>query len=386
MMRFLTAGESHGKALTVIIDSFPSNVEIDTAFINNELSKRQKGIGRGARMKIESDKIEILSGVRDGKTTGAPICFNIKNRDWKNWEHLLSPQKQNHKTEHPVLNPRPGHADINGYIKYRLNDIRDVIERSSARETAARTAVGSFAKILLGYFGVKFYSYVFQIGKAVFNDDGFHNYGLLEREDFNDLRCPDNKVYQDMLSLIKKAQKEGDTLGGAFKVISSNVPIGLGSYNQWDNRLDANISRAIMSIPAIKAVGIGRGSKSAGAQGLEFHDEIFFDGERGFYRKTNNSGGIEGGISNGEEIIVSAYMKPIPTTMEGLNTTNIKTKKNEKSLKERSDVCAVPAASLVGEAVLAIELAVSFSKKFGGDSIDEIMQNYNNYQRFVKNI
>ncbi len=386
-MRFLTAGESHGRALNIIIDSFPSNIEIDIDYINKELSKRQKGFGRGGRMKIESDKIEMISGVRNGKSTGSPISFLIRNNDWENWENVLSlTKKDEDPLLKPILNPRPGHADLNGCIKYRLNDIRDVIERSSARETASRTAVGCFAKMLLRYFDIKFYSYVFQIGSAIFQDDDFKDYSILDDEILNDLRCPDQRTYKKMIEEIKKAQALGSTLGGAFKLIALNVPVGLGSYTQWDHRLDGRLAQSIMSIPAIKAVEIGNGFKSAQTGGLDFHDEIYYDSTRKFYRKTNHAGGIEGGISNGENILISAYMKPIPTTMTGLNTVNMLTKKHDLSLKERSDVCAVPAASIVGESVAAIVIADAFLEKFGTDSIEEIKENFKNYQKFIRNM
>jgi chorismate synthase len=385
-MRFLTAGESHGKALNIIIDSFPSNIDIDIDFVNKELAKRQKGFGRGSRMRIESDKIEIISGVRNGKSTGSPISFLIRNNDWENWEDVLSITKKDDTLLKPILNPRPGHADLNGYIKYRLSDIRDVIERSSARETASRTAVGCFAKMILKYFDIDFYSYVFQIGSAIFHDEGFKDYSLLHEEVLNDLRCPDIKIYEKMIQEIKNAQDLGSTLGGAFKVIAVNVPVGLGSYAQWDQRLDGRIAQSIMSIPAIKAVEVGNGFKSAQTGGLDFHDEIYYEAKRNFYRKTNNAGGIEGGISNAENVVISAYMKPIPTTMAGLNTINIRSKMQDISLKERSDVCAVPAASVVGESAVAFVIADAFLEKFGTDSIEEIKENFNNYQKYIKSL
>jgi chorismate synthase len=386
-MRFLTAGESHGKALNIIIDSFPSNVIIDLDYINRELSKRQKGFGRGGRMRIESDQIEIISGMRNGKTTGSPISFLIRNKDWENWEEVLRfTKKEGTLSYEPIFNPRPGHADLNGYLKYRLSDIRDVIERSSARETASRTAVGCFAKLLLKNFDIKFHNYVFQIGSIIFEDDNFKDYGLLLDEKINDLRCPDSQTYEKMIDEIKKAQSIGDTLGGAFRVIAENVPIGLGSYTQWDHRLDGKLAQSMMSIPAIKAVEIGNGFKSAKTGGLDFHDAIYYDTERGFYRHTNHAGGIEGGISNGEPLVLSAYMKPIPTTMAGLRTVNIMTKKNDVSLKERSDVCAVPSASIVGESVVAIVIANAFLEKFGTDNIEEIKENFIHYKKYIQDM
>ncbi|MHB1275018.1 MAG: chorismate synthase [Candidatus Humimicrobiaceae bacterium] len=391
-MRFLSSGESHGKAISAIIDGFPSGISIDFEFLNEELKRRQKGFGRGKRMDIEKDKIEILSGIRFGRTLGTPISFLIYNNDWESWNEKLSimPLDENNiSKDNKILNPRPGHADFPGYVKYRFDDIRNVIERSSARETAARVAVGGFAKIFLKTFNINIYSIVNKIGKTGIELKSIQNVlneNLFLSAEKSDVRCPEPNIADKMKEEINNASKEGNTLGGSFILYAKGLLPGLGSYIQWDKRLDAKISHAIMSIPAIKAVEIGQGINASNSSGLDFHDEIFYSKEKGFYRNTNNAGGIEGGITNGEDIIITAYMKPIPTTFSGLKTVNIKTKNTETSLKERSDVCAVPSASIVGEAMLAIALADEIQKKFGEDNIFEILENYNNFKAYIKNI
>jgi len=391
-MRFLSSGESHGKALSAIIDGYPSGLEISFEFLNEELSRRQKGFGRGKRMDIEKDRIEILSGIRFGITLGTPISFLIYNRDWENWKGKLSLESLGQNSiveESKILNPRPGHADLPGYLKYKFDDIRNVIERSSARETAARVAAGGFAKIFLKSLGINIYSIVNRIGKTGINTEDIYN--SLDEDLFllaekSDVRCPDINIADRMKAEISDVLKAGNTLGGSFILYAKGLPPGLGSYIQWDRRLDAKISHAVMSIPAIKAVEVGQGINSSASTGADFHDEIFYSKMKGFYRKTNNAGGIEGGITNGEDIIITAYMKPIPTTASGLKTINIKTKKTEISLRERSDVCAVPAASVVGEAMLALVLADEIQKKFGEDNICQIQENFNNYKTYISNI
>jgi len=388
-LRFLTAGESHGKGLVGIIDDYPSGVLINIDFLNHELSRRQKGFGRGRRMSIETDEVEIISGIRKGKSTGSPISFIIKNKDWDNWKEVMNiipPGGKDIEIEKKLLNPRPGHADLSGFLKYRLDDIRDVIERSSARETAVRTGVGGFAKIILKLLGINIFSYVNQIGKAVFSKDIRINNDILEEIDKSELRCPDSAISLQMKEEIIKAERNRDSVGGRFKVVAAGVPPGLGSYSQWDRRIDGKIARSFMSIPAVKAVEIGDGFNTDAKTGTFFHDEIYYKSGDGFYRKTNRAGGIEGGMTNGEPIIVGASMKPIPTTAKGLRTVNIKTKQTEISLKERSDICAVPSASIVGEAMLSIEILNLIQEKFGEDNIDEILENYNNYKRYLKKV
>lgn len=397
-LRFLTAGESHGEALCGIISGYPSGVRIDENFINHELSRRQKGYGRGGRTKIEADSVKILSGVRKQISTGSPISFLIFNKDWENW-------KERFQTEENLLNPRPGHADLSGYLKYRLDSIRDVIERSSARETAARVCIGAFSKIALKQLGVNIYSYVEQIGDAGFwliksriknkklgatinsllQGDSNINQILTDVEK-SPVRCPDDEISKLMIEEIDKARSEGDTLGGKFIVIATGIFPGLGSYDQWSNRLDGRIAAAFMSIPSVKVVEVGEGFLSPFFKGREFHDEIYYDKLQGFYRKTNRAGGIEGGMTNGQPVVITVSVKPIPTTLKGLKSVNIKTKKIEKSLSERSDVCAVQSAAVVGEAVLAIEVLNAFQDKFGRDNINEIIEAYDNFKKYLKKI
>jgi len=389
-LRFLTAGESHGEGLIGIIDGYPSGVSIDLDLINKELERRQKGYGRGGRMLIEKDTIKVMSGIRNGRATGSPISFIIFNKDWKNWRSIMDPMapgdKEPGKTEEPLIEPRPGHADLTGMVKYRLDSIRDVIERSSARETAARVCVGGFAKIALNILGINVFSYVNQIGNAVLDKDMSLTGDNIKKTEQSEVRCPDKKISFEMIEEIKKAKNGLDSIGGRFKVIASGIPPGLGSYSSWDRRLDGKIAASIMSIPAIKAIEIGEGFKAGASTGLDFHDEIYYDKEKNFFRKTNRAGGIEGGMTNGENIVIGVTMKPIPTTSKGMKTVNIRTKKNTVSLKERSDTCAVPSASVVGEAMLSIEILNAVMDKFGMDNIDEIIQNYSNYKKYIEKI
>lgn len=392
-MIFLTAGESHGEALTGIINDYPSGIKIDTDFINSELARRQMGFGRGQRMSIEKDEIRILSGIRKGFSTGSPISFIINNLDWKN-------QKEKLDREEDVLNPRPGHADLSGVLKYRLNSIREVLERSSARETAVRVAVGAFAKLFLAEFDVFILSYIEQIGQIKIDENKFRSFikksfnplkhkadlEFLERIENSLMRCPDKEATDKMMKLVKKTSEEGDSLGGAFRVIASGVVAGLGSFTQWDRRIDARIAAAVMSVPSVKSVSFGSTLSAAFDTGTLFHDEIFYSGTEGFYRNTNNAGGVEGGMTNGEPVDIKAIAKPIPTTQKGLKTVNIVTKEPAVSFKERADYCAVPSAAIVAESMLAIELLNAMQEKFGMDNIMEIAQNYGNYLNYLKNI
>lgn len=388
-MRYLTSGESHGKGLTGIIDDYPSRVPIAIDFLNGELARRQKGFGRGERMAIEKDTIEIISGVRKGKSIGSPISFIIQNKDWSSWKEIMdiNPAPSDDKNlKNRLLNPRPGHADLTGYLKYRPDDIRDVIERSSARETAARVCIGGFAKIVLKLLGINVFSYVNQIGKITLIKDTELNDNMLKEIERSEVRCPDKNTGNKMKEEIIKASEQGDSLGGKFKVIAAGVPAGLGSYSQWDRRIDGRIAGAVMSIPAVKAIEIGDGVNVSGKTGTEFHDEIHYKSGAGFYRKTNRAGGVEGGMTNGEPIIIGVWMKPIPTTSKGLHTVNIKTKKSDTSLRERSDICAVPSASIVGEAILSIEIFNFIQEKFGRDNIDEILENFNSYKKYLEKV
>ena len=397
MLRFLTAGESHGKGLVTIIDNFPAGVKIDEDFINEKLRLRQSGYGRGARQKIETDKIEFLSGVRGGLTTGSPISFFIKNKDYENWRDRMDAFKAVPE-ESKIHTPRPGHADFAGSIKFGLDDIRNVLERSSARETASRVAVGAICQILLKNFGIEFASAVLSIGgvgidsaeipgeKKVseLNSDTFFSIDLFDETnrqniENSELRMPHPEYEEKAKAFIDKMKAEGDTAGGLITAQTKGVPVGLGSFTQWDEKLDAHIAMSVMSVQAIKSVEIGAGVKSAYLKGSECHDSIYYGGG-GFYRKTGNAGGIEGGMSNGEIISVTCAMKPIPTLMKPyLDTVDLNTGEAKKAFLERSDVCAVPAASIVVESTLAFSICYFFLKKFGGDNMNEIKRNYDGY-------
>lgn len=372
-MRFLTSGESHGKALVAIIEGLPANLPIDKGAINKELYRRKQGYGRGKRMEIEKDTVEILSGVRKGKTIGSPLALMIKNLDYDNWKDKDIPQ---------VTKPRPGHGDLAGTIKYNQKDIRNILERASARETAARVSVGAVARQLLLRFNIKILSHVISIGDVCLGKKDY-SYDDLVFADDSPVRCIDEKVSSRMVKAIDEAKAEGDSLGGVFEVVAENVPIGLGSHVHWDRKLDGRIAGAFMSIQAIKGVEIGLGFEAASKRGSEVHDEIFYEEGRGFYRKTNNAGGIEAGITNGCPIVVRAALKPIPTLYKPLKSVDINTKESFEASIERSDVCAVPAASIVGEAVLSWVLAEAMMEKFGGDSIEEVLNNFQSYNERI---
>lgn len=382
MIRYLSAGESHGKGLIGIIEGIPAGMPFSIEEINHELKRRQQGYGRGGRMKIESDEVEVLSGVRWGKTIGSPICLYIQNRDWVNWDKGMGVEQIFNGSIPPVTRPRPGHADFAGAIKYGHIDIRNVLERSSARETAMRVAIGAVAKQFLRIFKIQIGSFVNSIGPVSLN---------LTTETLNDeellllaadaekstVRCPLKEYESEFIEVIDRAIKKGDSVGGTFVVFAVGVPVGLGSYVHWDKKLDGRIAGGFMSIQAIKAVEIGDGVRVGEKFGSEVMDEIFY--EEKFFRKTNHMGGIEGGMSNGMPIIVKATMKPIPTLRKPLKSVDIITKESVLASYERSDVCAVPAASVIGEAVLAWHIAEAFVEKFGGDSIDEVYSNFENY-------
>lgn len=381
-MRFLTAGESHGKALMVIVEGIPAGLHISSEFINIDLQRRQKGYGRGKRMEIEKDEVEIVSGIRGGVTLGSPIGVLIKNKDWDNWKSVMDPEDLINPTL--VTKPRAGHADFAGVIKYRFDDIRNVIERASARETAARVAVGAIAKKFLLEFGIEIISFVESIGDITckFDINNFNWEEIVKNAENSEVRVIYKEVEDKMKFLIDKAKEEGDTLGGTFIVLARGVPIGLGSYVHWDRRLDALISYAIMSIPSVKGVEIGEAFFASKKKGSEVHDEFLV--KEGKLRKTNYAGGIEGGISNGEIIMVRAAVKPVPTLRRPLKTFDIKEKKIMDGYYERSDVCVVPSAGVVGEAMLAWVLAQEFLRKFSGDNILEIKDKYNAYKDYIK--
>jgi len=383
LIRYITAGESHGQALVVILEGIPSGVKLKADYIDRELKRRQVGYGRGSRMQIEKDKVKILSGVRQGKTLGSPIALLIPNLDWKNWEKVMAVEKQDEQLP-SLTHPRPGHADLAGGIKYGFYDLRNVLERASARETAARVATGAVCRKVLEEFDIHLYSRVIEIGREKDEDEWnliFAKYPLIEK---SILRCADKEVEERMKRLIDEAKKKGDTLGGVFEIVAAGLPVGLGDYIQWDLKLDARLAMALMSIQAIVGVEIGLGFKAAKRFGSEVQDEIFYQGERGFYRKTNNCGGVEGGMSNAEPLVVRAAMKPLSTLARPLSSVDVVSREKVKASRERSDVCAVPAASVIGEAVVGIEIARAMREKFSGDSLAEMKRNYLSYQDYVR--
>lgn len=383
MLRYLSAGESHGKGLVAIIEGLPSNIPIDLNAINTDLARRQHGYGRGNRMKIERDKVEIIAGVRDGKTLGTPLALMIENIDYKNWTNIMGVEQLDEEQK-IIVEPRPGHGDLVGAIKYNHKDIRNVIERASARETAIRTAVGSIAKQFLSIFNIEILSHVLSIGKVNYrlgSKDIFEYKTIIDK---SPVRCIDSNIEEKMVQEIDAAKQQGDSLGGSFEVVIRKVPIGLGSYSHFDRKLDGTIAQGIMSLQGIKAVEIGDGINGANNLGSLFHDEIYYSKEKGYYRSTNRSGGIEAGVSNGEDIIVKGYMKPIPTLSKPLKTIDMASKEAKEAIIERSDNCAVPAASIVAEAICAFIIAKEMVDKFGGDSIEEMLSNYELYIDYLR--
>lgn len=388
-MRFYTAGESHGKALIGIVEGLPAGLEISEQYINVHLDRRRQGYGRGARMNIESDRIQILSGVRGGLTLGTPVSFMIENKDYDNWQETMAVGNEAHTEERAIRRPRPGHADLAGAMKYGHTDMRNVLERASARETAARVAAGSMFRRLLEIFDINIYSYVAAIGsvQAVPVTVDRHNIAqVVEVTERSPVRCLELDCENRMMQLIEEAKKAGESLGGSFEVGAVGVAPGLGSYSSWDRRLDADIGQILMSIPAIKAVEIGQGIENARCNGSQVHDEMHYNNESGLFRLTNHAGGIEGGVSNGETIWARAYMKPIPTLYKPLVSVNTETWLEEKADIERSDICAVPAAAVVGEAMLAFGIARAFLDKFGGDNIEQVRDSLKNYTEYVKKV
>lgn len=374
--RYLTAGESHGKCLIGILEGIPSGLDVTIEYLHFHLKRRKLGYGRGARQKIETDAVEILSGVRFGKTLGSPLCLRIENQDWKVWQAIMQPEPYDGPVRREVEIPRPGHADLIGGIKYRHADMRNVLERSSARETAIRVGLGSIARKFLEELGICIGSRVVRIGHA--NDESSWSGpvpGLNEVSDASSVRCTNQTVERAMIEEIEKAKIQGDTLGGVFEVYASGLPVGLGSYAQWDRRLEAGIAEAFLSLNAIKGVEVGLGFQSAALPGSKVHDEIFPGPAPGQVKfETNRSGGIDGGMSTGQPILVRAAMKPLSTLMSPLQSVNLKSGEKTQAHIERSDVCAVPAAAVIGESLLALVLAKQVLEKFGGDSISEIFQ------------
>jgi chorismate synthase len=403
-LRFLAAGESHGKALIGILEGIPSGFPISAEDIDRDLERRQLGYGRGARMKIESDHVTILAGVRWGKTIGSPIALYIENKDWKNWNLGMSPDPADEGSIPAVTKPRPGHADLAGAIKYDQHDLRNILERSSARETAVRVAVGAIAKKFLEEFGMTIGSYVIQIGKIKFarskkilQSSGGILLSLFEKAEKSPVRCPDEEISGKMVELIDRVTQERNSIGGIFEVFVTGVPIGLGSHIQWDKKLDGRLAKALMGIQAIKGVEIGLGFDIARHLGSEVMDEIFYRAKNSeqraqskgsqiscYYRKTNNAGGIEGGMTNGMPIIIRVAMKPIPTLKRPLRSVDITTKKPVEATYERSDICAVPSAGVIGEAMVALTIADAFLEKFGGDTMSETKRNYESYSDYIR--
>ena len=384
MLRYLNAGESHGKSLLAVLEGVPAGLPLTPDLVNQDLARRQKGYGRGGRMRLEEDRVEFVCGVRKGQTLGNPIGLMIANKDWENWKEVMAVEPGPVPADKVVTRPRPGHADLVGAIKYAHRDIRNVLEKASARETAIRVAVGGVAKALLAQFGMRVLSYTTEIGGVVARrcEDPLVAF---EQAETSDVRSPDPDAGARMIERIRTAKHRGDTLGGVFEVVVTNPPIGLGSYSQWDRRLGARLAMAVMSIQAMKGVEIGMGFDAARRFGSEVHDDIYYEqGGKGFIRKTNNAGGLEGGITNGEPIVLRVAMKPISTLYSPKKSVDIETKQPFDATVERSDICTVPAAGVVGEAVVAFEIANAMIDKFGGDSLEEMKRNYHAYQEYVK--
>ena len=387
MFRFTTAGESHGRALVAIVGGLPAGMPVNVAQINRELERRQWGYGRGGRMKIEQDQVEILSGVRHGLTLGSPIALMIDNKDWANWTEVMSASSVDIAPEKSrrLKRPRPGHADLAGGQKYEARDLRNVLERASARETAARVACGALGKQLLVLFGVEIRSHVIQLGGIPEKALELSWNEVASIPDDAPLRCADAELQQQMIELIDAKREAGDTLGGVFEVVARGVIPGLGSHTAWDLKLDGRLAQAFMSIPAVKAVSIGAGSEASALPGSEVHDEIAYNNEtKEFIRETNRAGGLEGGITNGEEIRIRGHLKPLSTLRRPLRSVDIDTKQEESAAFERSDITAVPAAGVIGEAMMALELAAAMREKFGGDSLGEMKRNFEGYREQLR--
>jgi chorismate synthase len=387
MFRFTTAGESHGRALVAIVEGLPAGMPVDVQQINHELHRRQQGYGRGARMKIESDRVEILSGVRHGLTLGSPLAVLIENKDWANWTEVMSvePQEIAPEKSRRVRRPRPGHADLAGGLKYDVRDLRDVLERASARETAARVACGAIAKQLLASFGIEIRSHVIQLGGIPDQPLELTFDQIAAIPEDAPLRCGDGEVQQRMIELIDQKKSEGDTLGGIFEVVARGVVPGLGSHTAWDLKLDGLLAQAVMSIPAVKAVAIGAGTAASSLPGSEVHDEIGYNEEtKEFIRATNRAGGLEGGVTNGEELRVRGHLKPISTLRQPLRSVDIDTKQEERAAFERSDITVVPAGGVIGEAMVALVITSALRDKFGGDSLGEMKRNFAGYREQLR--
>ena len=388
MLRFETTGESHGEYLVSTLTGLPAGVKVRLDAVNRELWRRQQGFGRGGRMKIEADRAEIVAGVRHGRTTGAPIAILIRNQDWENWRDILPVEDNDVPAEarRPLTRPRPGHADLAGAIKYDLHDARYVLERASARETASRVALGALAKAFLAEFGLEVLSHVIQTGNvSLERAASWDEIAALSKREEVLLGCVDAETEQRMKAAVDESYRTGDTLGGVFEVVAHNVPVGLGSHIAWDTRLDGQLAQAIVSIQAVKGVEIGDAAFAASAPGTKAQDTIQYDGaSRVFMRGSNRAGGLEGGITNGQNIVIRGLLKPISTLRRPLESADLVTKESSLAAYERSDVCVVPAAGVVAEAMTALVLARAFLEKFGGDSLREVKRNFESYQAQVK--
>ena len=392
MLTYLTSGESHGPQLTAIVDGLPAGLSVDLEKLQFQMARRQKGYGRGGRMKIETDQIEVVSGLRHGQTIGSPVTFVIKNRDWENWTNIMDPfaplpdqlNLREQRLAHETTRPRPGHADLPGGIKYNHHDLRNVLERASARETAARMALGALCRQLLEYFGVAFASHVVRIGRVEVPVGSYDLTDLGRVADLaetSDVRCLDKEIEVLMIADIREAKKKRDSVGGVVEIVVRGLPVGLGSFSQGRQRLDSRLAAAMMSIPSVKGVEIGLGFEAAGKRGSEVHDEIFFDPKgdprkKGFYRKTNSAGGLEGGITSGEDVMIRVASKPISTLNQPLRTVDVVTKKPHEAMVERTDNCVVPALAVICESEAAIEFAQVFLQKFGSDNLAETERNF----------
>ena len=384
MLRFFTAGESHGPCLTAIVEGFPAGIKIDIAQINQDLARRQQGYGRGGRMKIEKDEVLLRSGVRWGESLGSPITLVVENKDWRNWEKRMSPFVEDRDDKLAVTRPRPGHADLAGALKYNHRDVRNILERASARETAARVAVGGLAKCLLDPFAIRVMGYVSEIGGIVANHTDMAPEEIFARAELSPVRLADAEAEAQIIALIDQCKRQGDTLGGIVEVVATGLPPGLGSFVQWDRKLDGRLAHALLSLQAVKGVEVGLGFATARLPGSQVHDELGFDPLSGFLRGSNNSGGTEGGMSTGEPLRVRVAFKPLSTLMRPLHSVDINTKEAVEATIERSDVCAIPAAAVIAESVVAFVLAQAFLEKFGGDSLAEIRRNYDGYMEQVR--
>jgi len=384
-IRILTAGESHGPQLTAFIDGIPAGLPVSEDYINKEMHRRQYTFGRGERLQhIEQDKARIVAGVRWGEALGSPIALVVENKDSGNWSKIMSVRAEDADEKFRLVRPRPGHADLAGLLKFNRQDTRDILERASARETAARTAAGAVCKRFLEEFGIKIYSYVTEIGGIKAHCKNMPAETAFVEAEKSPVRCPDAAAAKKMMALIDQAKKDGDTVGGLYEVVAVGCPVGLGSHTQWDRKLDGLLAQAFLSIQAHKAFEVGTGFEMARLKGSDVHDELFHDPEKGYWRKTNNAGGLEGGMTNGEPIVVRAAIKPLASLRRPLQSVNIITKEPFKAEIVRSDVCPVASAAIIGEAVMAITLAGAMKEKFGGDSIREMNANYTSYLEYIK--